>query len=244
MVEPLLDAARRDGRRLRCLCEVGADYRGLTAGAAWEDVRLGLRAMGLFDGCAVVSDVVWIREASRLAAFFMPCPVRVFDERDRSAAAAWLAALPEGAGRRHPAGPRRRCRRGRGRRAVANGGPRRPRHDGRHVAGDARRPCRAWSCTPGPSPAGRTSVPWCGMCGSWPTITAGSAGVALAVDGALAELAPSVAEPGRAAAGTPVRLRRARRRGRLGRGPGTARDPAARTDGEAGDRPVRDAVAS
>ena len=98
VVEPLLDAARRDGRRLRCLCEVGADYRGLTAGAAWEDVRLGLRAMGLFDGCAVVSDVGWIREASRLAAFFMPCPVRVFDERDRAAAAAWLAGLPEGPG--------------------------------------------------------------------------------------------------------------------------------------------------
>jgi hypothetical protein len=95
VVVPLLDEARRAGRRLRCLCEVGADYRGLTAGAAWEDVTLGLGAMRLFDGCAVVSDVVWIREASRLATFFMPCPVRVFDERDRAAAAAWLAALPE-----------------------------------------------------------------------------------------------------------------------------------------------------
>ena len=88
VVEPVLDAARRDGRRLRCLCEVAADYRGLTAGAAWEDVRLGLRAMGLFDGCAVVTDIAWIREVSRLAAFFMPCPVRVFDERERAAATA------------------------------------------------------------------------------------------------------------------------------------------------------------
>jgi hypothetical protein len=77
---------------------VAADYRGLTAGAAWEDVRLGLRAMGLFDGCAVVTDIAWIREVSRLAAFFMPCPVRVFDERERAAATAWLLALPEGPG--------------------------------------------------------------------------------------------------------------------------------------------------
>ena len=95
VVVPLLDEARREGRRLRCLCEVGADYEGLTAGAAWEDVTLGLRSLHLFDGCAVVSDVVWIREASRLVRFLMPCPVRVFDEQDRDKAAAWLAGLPE-----------------------------------------------------------------------------------------------------------------------------------------------------
>ena len=98
VIVPLLDEARREGRRLRCLCEVGADYRGLTPGAAWEDLTLGLRALHLFDGCAVVSDVGWIREASRLAAFLMPCPVRVFDERDRADAAAWLAGVPEGPG--------------------------------------------------------------------------------------------------------------------------------------------------
>lgn len=96
VVVPLLDEARREGRRLRCLCEVGADYDGLTAGAAWEDVTLGLRSLRLFDGCAVVSDVVWIREVSRLVRFLMPCPVRVFDEQDRDKAAAWLAGLPEG----------------------------------------------------------------------------------------------------------------------------------------------------
>ncbi len=98
VVVPLLDEARRAGRRLRCLCEVGADYRGLTPGAAWEDVTLGLRSLHLFDGCAVVSDVGWVRGTSRLVRFLMPCPVRVFDERDRDKAAAWLAGLPEGPG--------------------------------------------------------------------------------------------------------------------------------------------------
>ena len=98
VVVPLLDEARREGRRLRCLCQVSSDYRGLTPGAAWEDVTLGLRSLRLFDGCAVVSDVRWVRETSRLARFLMPCPVRVFDEQDREDAAAWLAGLPEGPG--------------------------------------------------------------------------------------------------------------------------------------------------
>ena len=39
--------------------------------------------------------MIEIREATRLARFLMPCPVRVFAERDRAEAAAWLAALPE-----------------------------------------------------------------------------------------------------------------------------------------------------
>ena len=83
VVVPMLEEAERTKRRLRILCEVGADYRGLTPGALWEDLRLGTRALHLFDACAVVSDVTWIREATRLARFLMPCPVRVF------------AALPE-----------------------------------------------------------------------------------------------------------------------------------------------------
>jgi hypothetical protein len=95
---PVVEDAVREGRHLRCLCEVAADYAGLGPAAAWEDLTLGLRALPLFDGCAVVSDVGWIREASRVAAFFLPCPVRVFDGGGRPEAAAWLAALPEGPG--------------------------------------------------------------------------------------------------------------------------------------------------
>jgi len=45
VVVPMLDEAHRTGRRLRILCEVGADYTGLTPGAMWEDLRLGTRAL-------------------------------------------------------------------------------------------------------------------------------------------------------------------------------------------------------
>ena len=74
VVLPLVDAAAREGRRLRILCEVGPEFHGLTPSAAWEDVKIGLRAWRLIEGCAVVSDIGWIREASRFAGFLMPCP--------------------------------------------------------------------------------------------------------------------------------------------------------------------------
>ncbi|MEO8742405.1 MAG: STAS/SEC14 domain-containing protein [Lysobacteraceae bacterium] len=92
--EPLLDAARRDGRRLRLLYQLGAEFDRFTPSAAWEDARLGLHSMRLFDGCAIVTDVAWIRESTRLVAFILPCPVQVFSDEQLEKAVEWLAALP------------------------------------------------------------------------------------------------------------------------------------------------------
>jgi hypothetical protein len=95
VVEPILDAARRDGRRIRFLYELGADFDGFTPGAAWEDAKVGFRSLRLFDGCAIVSDVGWIRESARFFGFIMPCPVRVFENQARGKAIEWLGTLPE-----------------------------------------------------------------------------------------------------------------------------------------------------
>ncbi|HTZ99406.1 MAG TPA: STAS/SEC14 domain-containing protein [Candidatus Aquilonibacter sp.] len=93
---PLFDEARRSGRRLRFLYQLGPEFEGFTPGAAWEDARIGLQSLRIFDGCAVVTDLGWIREMARFMGFFMPCPVRVFTNVERLQAIDWLAALPEG----------------------------------------------------------------------------------------------------------------------------------------------------
>jgi hypothetical protein len=86
------------GRRLRVVCVVGPEFTGLAPRAVWEDVRVGLRTLRRIDGCAVVSDIGWVREASRVAAFLMPCPVRVFASGELTAATDWLVDLPRGTG--------------------------------------------------------------------------------------------------------------------------------------------------
>jgi len=105
--QPLIDAARRDGRRIRLLYQVGPEFEGFSPGAAWEDAKLGLASLRMFEGCAVVTDIGWIREATRLAAFLMPCPVRVFPNAGRDEALAWLQALPQGAAVTHRLIPER-----------------------------------------------------------------------------------------------------------------------------------------
>ncbi len=98
---PLVEEARREGRRLRFLYQLGPEFADFTPGAAWEDARIGLQSMRLFDGCAVVTDLSWIRELTRVCGFLMPCPVRVFSNQERNNAAEWLVSLPEGAAISH-----------------------------------------------------------------------------------------------------------------------------------------------
>ncbi len=100
---PLLDEARRKGRRVRLLYQLGPDFGGFTTpDAAWEDPKLGLRYMGVFVACAIVTDLAWIREEAKLLArFVMPCPVRVFGLQDRGKAIEWLRSMPEIAAAAH-----------------------------------------------------------------------------------------------------------------------------------------------
>ena len=93
VVVPLLAEVQREHRRLRCLVE-REGFDGITPDAAFEDVRLGLRALGSFDGCAVVSDLPWVGEVLQFVRFLMPYPVRVFPPDRRDEAIAWLAGLP------------------------------------------------------------------------------------------------------------------------------------------------------
>src|SRR5512146_1678082 len=95
VLEPLLEEAQHDGKKIRFLYELGPDLDAATAGAAWEDMRVGVQFVRIFEGCAILSDLAWVREATRLVGFAMPCPVRVFGLQERAQAIAWLQSLPE-----------------------------------------------------------------------------------------------------------------------------------------------------
>lgn len=91
---PLIDRLAREGQRLRLLYQFGPGFTRLTPGALWADSTLGVRYLPLLDGCALVSDIDWIREPGRGIAAWVPCPMRVYANEQRDEAAAWLAALP------------------------------------------------------------------------------------------------------------------------------------------------------
>ncbi len=94
--KPVVVEAQDSQRPLRLLYQVGPDFEGFSASGALEDLKLGARAAKWLAGCAIVTDVSWVRHAAELVGFMMTCPVRVFSLEQHAQAAAWLSALPEG----------------------------------------------------------------------------------------------------------------------------------------------------
>jgi len=89
-IEPPLDKARAEGRKVRFLFQFGKDFESFTPGAAWEDFKVGVLRINTISSCAVVSDIGWIRSMSKLWGTILPCSVKVYKNSERDDALAWL----------------------------------------------------------------------------------------------------------------------------------------------------------
>ncbi|MDF1800464.1 MAG: STAS/SEC14 domain-containing protein [Planctomycetota bacterium] len=101
VVLPLFDELRAEGDPIHLLFHFPDGFRSFSAGAAWEDTKLGLRHMRLLRRCAVVSDTTWLRTACSAMAIVMPTRLRVFEEDDLDEALDWLAAKGAGSSLTH-----------------------------------------------------------------------------------------------------------------------------------------------
>ena len=90
VVIPAVETALAQHGKVRVLYQLSSEFTGFTAGAMWDDMKLGLGHFHQWDKVAVVTDVEWVANAMRLFAFAMPCPVKVFGNAQFDAAAQWI----------------------------------------------------------------------------------------------------------------------------------------------------------
>jgi hypothetical protein len=88
---PAIDRALEGGGKVRLVYELGGDYEGFEAGGVWQDLRLGTSHLTSFERLALVTDVDWIRRATKAFGFLMPGELEVFGLGEREAAARWAA---------------------------------------------------------------------------------------------------------------------------------------------------------
>lgn len=94
---PALEKKLSQKRRVRLLYVLDDDFEHYSAGAAWEDAKVGMKHLSSFDRVAVVTDLDWLETAVRALGFMVPCEVRVFDDDDLEDARKWISEpLPEG----------------------------------------------------------------------------------------------------------------------------------------------------
>lgn len=92
VLKPFLDNIKDSGEKVRLLFHTNQDFNGYTAGAAWEDLKLGIHHFLTFKKCAIVTDVSWLRNSCKFFSILIPCPVKIFEERDLDQAKTWLAS--------------------------------------------------------------------------------------------------------------------------------------------------------
>jgi hypothetical protein len=91
VLTPAIDAAIAKHGKIRIVFELGDEFEGYSAGAAWEDLKLWTPHLTKWERCAVVTDHRFITDAIRVFRVLMPGEVKVFPAGEREAALAWAA---------------------------------------------------------------------------------------------------------------------------------------------------------
>ncbi len=84
-------AASPDGK-VRVLCVIHDGVPDYTAGASWEDAKLGLGHIRAWDRIAVVCDAEWLRKSLRAFSWMLPGEVQAFALDNLDGALAWITA--------------------------------------------------------------------------------------------------------------------------------------------------------
>ncbi len=87
---PLVEERIEREGKVKLLYVIGEDFKGFTAGAAWDDARLGLLHLADFARIAVVTDVEWIRLGVKLFAPLLRGRVRLFSLSELEEAKRWI----------------------------------------------------------------------------------------------------------------------------------------------------------
>lgn len=88
---PAVESAAADGD-VRILYVLGPGYDGYTAGAMWEDVKVGFGDWSKWKRLALVTDHRWLHDAAKAFTWAMPGEAKVFTVAELDEAKAWVAA--------------------------------------------------------------------------------------------------------------------------------------------------------
>lgn len=89
---PAIDSALQKHKRIRMFYQLTTDFDGFTTGAMWDDAKLGLAHLPAWERIAVVTDVHWVTNATRMFAFLFPGVVKVFSNEEQFDAVKWISA--------------------------------------------------------------------------------------------------------------------------------------------------------
>lgn len=88
---PAVEAALHSQEKLRLLYVLGDEVTGFSAGAAWQDTKLGVGYITKWERIAVVTDREWLRHSVNIFGYLIPGEIKAFTTAEEGDARAWIA---------------------------------------------------------------------------------------------------------------------------------------------------------
>ena len=89
---PAVEAALQSRDELRLLYVLGDDVTGFSAGAAWQDTKVGMEHVSRWEKIAVVTDKEWIRHSVNIFGYLIPGEIKAYPAAAEGDARAWIAS--------------------------------------------------------------------------------------------------------------------------------------------------------
>ena len=67
------------------------DFDGMSGGAVWQDLKVGIEHLRAWKRIALVTDIAWMRDLTSLFGWMTPGEVKTFPLAQREAAIEWAA---------------------------------------------------------------------------------------------------------------------------------------------------------
>ena len=89
---PAVEAALQSRDKLRLLYLLGDDVTGFSAGAAWQDTKVGMAHATRWEKIAVVTDKDWLRHSVNIFGYLIPGEIKAFTAAEEADARAWITS--------------------------------------------------------------------------------------------------------------------------------------------------------
>jgi hypothetical protein len=89
---PAVDRALESHDKIRLLYVLGGEFDGVTAGAIWDDTRVGFSHITRWEKIAVVTDKDWLRHSVDIFGYLIPGEVKAFREAEEMSARTWVTS--------------------------------------------------------------------------------------------------------------------------------------------------------
>jgi hypothetical protein len=90
IVLPAFERAAKNGK-IRAVIVI-PEFKGMTTGGLWQDLKLGVPHLRDWKRIAIVTDIEWIRHMTRMFDWMTPGDVQLFALDARDEAVSWVAS--------------------------------------------------------------------------------------------------------------------------------------------------------